>query len=469
MDLKQSLYIEHLEELSILYERHRMLSRNPHLKWVELSDLEQRFEPHIDALVIGDDAALSICEQQIIQDDYGERYGALRVICRQNKHTMLEDCLGAMDLGDKKNIRAASDALCLDLPESFQDECIQFLLNKSPEHIQLGARIIAFRRLDFAQELFDALRCHPDEKETVLCLIHALGRLRPRYGTEFLLNFLHSTHKDVVDAAVTALVRIGERRALNECMAFIGPGDWPKLSLGLYGDKSTLTDSFFSVSNLDETEAPALSHDHVIALSLLGNIAAIPELIQCLENPDLAETAAMSLNLLTGAPLFEDIFVPDVIDPDDLFDDERELWEKGQLYPLGKEPGTMVHRLSQKPENWQLWWRKKQRRFDPEMRYRNGKLYSPACLLENLKSPDSPNLIRRLAHEELVIRYGIDVPFETHMTVFQQLRAIETYMIRLKNNPDGFVEGLWYYNGKPITEDLLSLDRDAQAMGEMAE
>ncbi|MBU1169042.1 MAG: hypothetical protein KKD44_05700 [Proteobacteria bacterium] len=460
MDLNQSLYIEHLEELSMLYEQRVGLICINQWKWPDFMPLEQRFEPHIDALVIGEDEALALCEEMAVSGEYSECYGALRVICRQTNQKILATCVAAMDLGKTENAMAARDALCQDLPESFQDEFVQFLLKKSPDHILLAARIIASRRLDFASELIEALQRYADEKKMVLTLIHAIGRLRPRHGTEFLLNFLHSTDKEIVDTAVTALIRIGERRALRECMAFIGPGDWPKMSLGLYGDQNTLSDSFFSVSDFDEEDTTALSRDHVIAIGLLGNIASIHELIDCLENPDLAESAALALNLITGAQLTEEVFVPDDIDPDDLFDDERELWEKGLLYPKGKEPGVMINRLSRNSDDWIQWWKKKQRRFNHRIRYRNGKPYSPACLLDNMTSKDSPEMIRKLAHEELVIRYGIDIPFETHMTVHQQLRAIETYMIRLKGNPDGFVDGLWYYNGKPINEGLMVFEND---------
>jgi hypothetical protein len=49
------------------------------------------------------------------------------------------------------------------------------------------------------------------------------------------------------------------------------------------------------------------------------------------------------------------------------------------------------------------------------------------------------------------------------MTAVQQLQAIEMYMIRLKGNPDRFIDGAWYYRGKPMetmdhTPECLSLE-----------
>jgi len=42
--------------------------------------------------------------------------------------------------------------------------------------------------------------------------------------------------------------------------------------------------------------------------------------------------------------------------------------------------------------------------------------------------------VRQLAYEELVIRYGIDFPFETDMFVAQQKQALEKYTEWIKAN-----------------------------------
>jgi hypothetical protein len=439
--------MEHLEALSILYDRHRALFDQPDRPWTALTDLEQRCEPHIDALVIGEDEALLICEGQIREGDDGERYGALRVMCRQGRWDRLMACLNAMNLRDARTLRAAGDALCADLPADLEEDCIRFLLANGPGPIRLAARIIAVRRIDVARDLFDLLTVHAEDRETAAVILHALGRLRPAYGASALRPFLHSPYTDVVDAAMIALVRMGERQALHKAMAVTDTGSWG-LYWGLCGTRTDLDALLFSLTRT------TLSRDHVLALGLLGNMAAVPELMACLDHPDLAGTAALSLTLLTGARLDEEVFVPEPIDPDDLFDDERERWERGLLYPKGEEPGRMVGRLSRNPKDWCQWWQDKRFRFDPEMRYRNGRLYSPEKLLENLSDLDGPDLIRNLACEELLARYGIDIPFDTRMTVADQQRAIRAMRSRLNGNPDGFVEGLWYDRAQPIPDPI---------------
>ena len=132
-----------------------------------------------------------------------------------------------------------------------------------------------------------------------------------------------------------------------------------------------------------------------------------------------------------------------------MFEEELEKLKKGEpLYPEGEEPGMTLTRLSQKPEEWQSWWEENKARFDSKIRYRNGKPYSPACLLENLEHEKSPRQVRQLAYEELVIRYDIDFPFETDMFVFEQKQAIAKYTEWAKENGSRFQPGKWYFAGQ---------------------
>ena len=187
-----------------------------------------------------------------------------------------------------------------------------------------------------------------------------------------------------------------------------------------------------------------------MALGLLGSIAMVENLTDSLSNDETAENAALALNLITGAELYEAHFIPEEIDEDALFEDELEKHKKGKLYAPGEEPGETITRLSQNPETWRNWWDESKENYDPELRYRNGKPYSPECLIENLTSEKSPNIIRKLAYEELVIRYGIDFRFETEMFVKDQIAAIKQYESWLEANPNKFEHGKWYFHGKLI-------------------
>ena len=107
------LYREHLEEASFLYEQRLAYLHDPEVNWPDLRDWEERFEAHIDALVVGGELALEVCRQQAAAGDAGEMHAALRVLCRQDRKDDAFRVLGALDPTDEGAVRAApSQALC---------------------------------------------------------------------------------------------------------------------------------------------------------------------------------------------------------------------------------------------------------------------------------------------------------------------------------------------------------------------
>ena len=51
-DFETELYQEHLEEASFLYEQRLTLFDDIEITWLDIEDFEERFEAHIDALVV---------------------------------------------------------------------------------------------------------------------------------------------------------------------------------------------------------------------------------------------------------------------------------------------------------------------------------------------------------------------------------------------------------------------------------
>jgi hypothetical protein len=157
--------------------------------------------------------------------------------------------------------------------------------------------------------------------------------------------------------------------------------------------------------------------------------------------------------------LQESVFVPDEIDEDLLFPEELEKFKNGEpLYPPGEEPGRTITRLSQNFEQWQNWWQVNQGQFDPDTRYRPGKPFSPAILLEIMESGDYPNYLRQLASDELVVGYSIDIPFEAHMPVKDQKKAFNSLKDCIERYAYRFKPGHWYVNGQE-SENRLNAEK----------
>jgi hypothetical protein len=68
-------------------------------------------------------------------------------------------------------------------------------------------------------------------------------------------------------------------------------------------------------------------------------------------------------------------------------------------------------------------------------------------LLKNLECLRTPKRLRQLAYEELVIRYGMNVPFEADMFVSDQMTALAQIDQWVQANNSRFRDGAWYFNG----------------------
>ena len=442
LDFETELYQEHLEEASFLYEQRLTLFDDPEITWLDIADFEERFEAHIDGLVVGEEPALNVCKTQAMEGDFGELHAAVRVFCRQNRLDFVQECLEALDPEDTERVQAISDALNHELPAKWKDEFIRILSEGDQRLIPVVAKLIGYRRLSSGKELLQALQ--QNSSQAVSNIIWSIGRVREQYARTLLFNkYLKHEDESVCSATALALLRIGDPQTLDHCLHSVHSGNWPLLPLGLGGNRSTAAVLIESATN------NKASADCLIALGLLGNISAVDTLLSGLGNADFARSAAIAFNLITGAGIYEEVFIPEEIDEDELFEEELEKLKRGEsLYPPGEEPGTTITRISQKPEDWQKWWAENKSQFNPGIRYRNGKPYSPACLLENLESEKSPRIVRQMAYEEFVIRYGIDFPFETDMLVSQQKQAIAKYAEWIQTNGSSFREGEWYFAGK---------------------
>ena len=441
-DFNIGLFREHLEEASFLYEQRLTLLDDYEITWNEIYDFEERFEAHIDGLVVGEELALEVCKTQAREGDFGELHAAVRVFGRQNRKELILAVLEELDPTDAERMQAVGNALKYEFPPDWQDEFFRMLLEGDRKLLPILANLFGYRRLRAGAELSKILGDLPTE--SLSKVIWALGRLGEQTARASLFKYLQYEEESVCSAAALALLRLGDQQTLNQCLQYARSQSWPFIPLGLGGNRSAVN---FLVEIARTSKAEA---DCLMALGLLGEISTISVLLAHLGTSELAEPAAMALQLITGAQLYEEVFIHDEIDEDELFEEEREKFRQGQIptRPDGQPFGTTVTRLSQNLEDWQKWWSENRGRFDPRIRYRNGKPYSPDCLLENLESDRSRRLVRQLAYEELVIRYGMDFPFETDMLVVQQQQALAKYAEWVKASSSRFHEGEWYFAGQ---------------------
>lgn len=469
MNLHLDLLQEHISEASFLHELHLSLISNPEITWLDFDDFEQRFEAHIDGLVVGGDEALNICLQQAIDGDAGEVHAAVRVFCRQQRLDLLKDVLSRIEPDEAEKWQAIIAALKEEMPSAWLPD---FRVENSDDTHPLTwifPAVAGYQRIKIGLELLKALKQaeNPALQEYV---IWALGRLREGGAREFLFNdFINHSEIRVRSAALLALLRLGEAAAVQRCSEEVH-SPWSHIPLSLGGGSGMAAAIMAELSGKVSAPDPlpadpmaasvegvawtsANTEESLLALGIAGSIAAVPFLLSLLAHPKRAPSAALALNLITAAGLYEEVFIPEPIDEDELFEDELEKYRKGEpLYPQGEEPGYTLSRLSLKPADWQAWWEQNKSQFDSRLRYRNGKPFSPSCLLENLESEKCPPVIRQLAYEELVIRYSVDFPFETEMFVGQQKQTLGKYREWINLNECRFQLGIWYFAGRPLNQ-----------------
>lgn len=438
------LYLEHLEEASFLYEQRRdVLLGNPELAWLDLGEYEDRLEAHLDALVLGEDLALAVCSQQSDEGDAGELYAAVCVFCRQQRKDLLDGVLGALDADDDERVRAVSDALCDELPEAWQHDAVAWLEHEDSWRRQMAARVIGHRRLAVSESLLNALA--EGSSEMIPDLIRALGRVGSTDARAPIWKYL--VHEDEVISyeATLALLRLGGEQAVKRlAVSLETPG-----AMRLLAISGTVE---HRVPMRERLAAGGPTPDALLALGLLGSPQSVEGLIDYLQDPLLAEAGATALYLITGAPLAEEVFVPEEMDEDELFEDELEAYRRGELpkRPDGEQYGETIERLTQDPAVWQTWWTSNEGRFQSDLRYRLGEPCAPLSLVRTLQAERVPRSVRQLAYEELVIRHGIDARFESGQRVVEQQRAIARMAGQARQVGDEVQPGRWYFGGRRL-------------------
>jgi hypothetical protein len=336
-----------------------------------------------------------------------------------------------------------SDALKYELPETWLQDFVAVLEGADVKVVPILARTFGYRRVQCGPQLLAAMRrCVP---EALPEIIWALGRTGYEHAGAPLFDYMKSKDEHVRAAAAAALLRMGDRCALDYCVDQAQHHVWPILALGLAGGAKTL-------GLVTKLAAENGAEDSVTALGLIGDPVSVPFLISRLEQPDTAPQTAFALDCLTGAALYETVFVPDKLDEDELFESERRQLKEGKQPNRGgaRTFGSNVTQISQNPEDWNRWWRLNHDRFTPGVRYRNGQPFSPARLVEVLAAEGTPHLLRRYCSEELVARYHKDFGLEVDMPVARQMIVLSQAAAWFESGRQNFQEGAWYFAGSPL-------------------
>ncbi len=446
-DFLRSLYEQHLEEAAFLYAQRLTLFDDIEATWLRIGEFEDRLDAQIDALVTGGEDALAFCRQNLQAGgfDPGGLYTTICLCCRLGRKDLTQDWLHRCDPESADFMLAINEALNHSMPAEWVTDILA-LSEAHPPVTDILVRLAGHRRLPLGSQLINLL--NRKDPGNVAEIIWALGRLNYQDARPILIAaYLKDQDESTAISSSLALLRLGEPTAISHCSQFAASQDWPNVLLGIGAGHSAVP----VLLNKAYQDRP--SPNCLIGLGLLGDIAAIEPFLKHLADPQLSESAALGLNLITGAELYEEVFVPDEAEEDELFPAEVENFRQGRLPARsdGKPFGANITRLSRNGETWRVWWSQNRARFNPAVRYRSGKPLGPKSLLENLMYYKTPYKLRQLAYEELVIRYGQDFPFEADMLVTRQQQVLADISRWVSTEGTRFKEGIWYFAGQPLS------------------
>ena len=310
------LYREHLEEASFLYGQRLAYLHNPEVNWPKLREWEDRFEAHVDALVIGGELALEVCQKQAAEGDSGEMHAALRVFCRQRRQEDALAVLRALDPANEEAVGAAAEALRWEIPRAWLDDLLGLPPRDTGHLTHVLARVIGFRRIASEERLRSALTLGPTFGTSDVAW--ALGRVGSSGSAPGLWSLLDSDDERVCEAAAIALMRLGDERPIQRAM--LGGGavaPWARRALAIGGSVGQSV-RVLSIGS-SRTEPMPTRCSASACWEIRG---AIWPLIDLLADEGVSEAAAAALNTITGAGLYVDMFVANEFDPDELLPDD---------------------------------------------------------------------------------------------------------------------------------------------------
>lgn len=408
-----SLYEEHLEEGADLLGIRRERLSDIEVGWTELNEIDDRIEAHLDALVVGAALAEHVVASRALDGEADGLGMALRLFCRRQAWSRVEDALASMEPQDAARRRSAVEALAIECPDVWRAHLVARLdAGRRPLERALAADVLGRRRWAAASELLPLLSS--GDAELVRTALGALSRVDGDTGAR-PEAFLEDADAEVRALATRLLLGARRREGLDACRRRLMTDAWAPALVASVGDRAACDGIAPALSaTLPDVRAAAVE-----ALGLLGRPADVPRLIEVLGDDDLAGHAAWALGILTGAGLATARFVPDAIDPDERFPDEVDSGTSPE-HPEGRPFGEWVEGPSTDPALWRAWWAEHGEHFRPELRYRLGEPAGPAASLRSVATPDAPPSLRRAGVDELRYRYALDVEIELDAPVSAQ-------------------------------------------------
>ena len=398
---------EHLEETDFLWNQRSNALNDPNFTLGRLGELEERLFAHLDGLILGGQEAWKLLEPKLTDGNQSEAFAAASVALESEDDgvaALVCDRLGTASTSVRAGIQ---DAFCHASNVRVEPVLRKLLQSDRPSEKSSAIDSFSFRRaaLDH-QELKVYLK--DNSIEVVRAALLAIARLRVTQLENDIMPLLRSDNMPLRQEAIRTGLVVGMESALDEARQTIRTSpkqaDEMLILLGNDGHSKDLP------LMIDVVREPALARDAITALGLLGYSDAMTCLLETVGNPKLARLGGEAIQLITGVNL-ENEGLTRVESGFQRQDDDADLEDD----PDEDLPWPDLQALS-------AWWHTHKPDFDTRARYRYGKQYSTAVLLDSLESTSLPH--RHHAAFELALSRRTLPYIETYARSSVQLRQM---------------------------------------------
>lgn len=406
---------EHLEEIGFLLNQRQIYLYDPEIPWPKVSETDERVLAHLDAMDAGGELALQCAREYLADEDECLVLASAYVLGSiGNVDTDLKILIEGLSNANEDLIPVWVHALKLAKLPLIARHTTVLLDSQRPEYRAAAAQILGYRR-EGDPPRFLALVQDADTRVQAAAAL-ALGKLNYRQAVPDLEWFLFQNATPYPEAIVLALLLLGSRRTLDYCRRACQKNEPPFPQLPYFLAVAGSIQDFSRLLHMCSSHEMA---GHALtAMGILGNIAAVPTLIQYLETEDavIKRVAASSLNLITGAGLRETVVV-----------EEKEV-EEAYEFESEEEPTVLkIEQVSTNADAWDQWWHGHKSKFNPTIRWRRGKPFELASCIAEMGHHSSLFLDRERASQELIVRSGHYIAFEPDWFIHRQKQAIEQW------------------------------------------
>lgn len=443
-DFLRGLFAEHLDEATFLCHQSARLRLSEDVPWTRVADFEWRLAAHLDGLYIGGALALEEITTHFDSEDSGHWTTAALLRCRRRDAAAFATLLAAAAQTSPQATAAVADALRHNLPAGWPEQIAAWQGPLSNDALCSVAEVLSYASADAPLPVLRRVKLPGSQASPAL--LRTLGRC----GEHAALGMLADTAAG--DGATT------RRRAALLGLALAGAPQAPELArrsigeaaishevLGLLGGRED------ALALLRECDSGHATPETLHALGLLGELATVRPLMALLGDDVLGGSAARALSWITGAALTETVAEP--VDDDA---DTAPQAPQGQAYVRLRpgavlvSPGAHVERISRDPMAWAEWLAESRTLFSAGTRYRMGQPMSARRLVQTLATPTPGATYRRLAAEELTIRYRPPSRVDTLGSVARQHSALVALADWAASQDSLLPNSGWLYAAAPV-------------------